>query len=111
MKNLKRLMTEFAILGMEPDPLDADNGLEFDPTTATELPMDEVEYELDADGNPVLDANGNPVPKAKPEAAPSSCTCNHQATGPMSDDPQASATMAPQSTMVPPEEDEFDFNI
>lgn len=114
MNNLKRLMEEFSILGMEPAPLEAESGLEFHPDdTSTE-----EEYELDAEGNPVLDANGMPVKKVKPSVpgAPvaGACTCDDNATDPMAGatPPLDRAIPSPQG-IVPqlPPEDEFDFEV
>jgi hypothetical protein len=119
MKNLKRLMCEFAILDMEPEPLEAESGMEFDQSAApvasavpAEAPAEEVEYELDADGNPILDAEGNPVPKVKPEAG-SSCTCDHNTLPAASEPPVGGITAElPLPPAYPVEnEDEFDFNI
>lgn len=127
MKNLKNLMVEFAILGMEADPLEAENGLEFPPEGAMGGPINaalsavppEDEYELDAEGNPVLDADGNPIKKITP-AVDSACACDH-ADGDMAPAaPIAGAPLAPMgaapvaSTMgvsKEPPEDEFNFNI
>ena len=127
MKNLKRLMEEFSILGMAPNPLDAESEVPFGSVVP---PVEaELEYELDAEGNPLLDAEGNPIPKAKPEAG--ACTCNHRegdlaaattpATGglppslqgaPLPGAPVA-APGIPPAGIVPqlPPEDEFDFKV
>lgn len=99
MKNLNALMREFAILGMEPEPLESENGLEFPPQAAAPAiaPAPAVapvagpeEYELDAEGNPVLDANGNPVKKVADPA----CACH--------DDPAAPAGALPALPPLPP---------
>lgn len=114
MNNLKRLMTEFAILGMEAEPLDAENGLEFDPNAAPVVAAapegEEVEYELDADGNPILDSEGNPIPKLKPEQNASACTCD-QNTLPAAEEPPAGGLPAlpPPPPAAPEEEFDFDF--
>ena len=115
MNNLKRLMCEFAILGMEPEAVEAESGLEFDPTAVASPEAEvapEVEYELDADGNPILDANGNPVPKVKPEVT-GACTCDHN-TLPAAEEPPVGGIPAlpPPAPAFPAEpEDEFDFEI
>lgn len=122
MNNLKRLMMEFSILGMEPEAIEAENGLEF-PEIDPAAVAPEEEYELDADGNPVLDEMGNPVPKKPKE----SCSCDHReddlaasATPPAggimvrNGEPMAGATMPgapigePSVAQLPPE-DEFEF--
>jgi hypothetical protein len=101
---LSKLMQEFAILDMEPNPLEDTDGL------GLEFPPEEDEYELDADGNIVLDADGNPVKKVKPvdgaAIAPVTpeCSCNHTADAVP---PQAQATMP----TPPPPAEEFDFNV
>lgn len=115
MKNLLDLMKAFGILGMEPDPLDSENGLEMPPEATLEP---ESEFELDADGNIVLDAEGNPVKKA---VADSACACDPKegdlpaAFPPPAGglDPSAGVTGGPVAPDLPPQqpEDEFDFNI
>lgn len=102
MKTLTSLMREFAILGMEPEPLEGETGLEFDPQGAT---VAEPEYELDAEGNPVLDADGNPVPKlpAVPgavDAAPA-CACDHAEAGVAAAAPGAMGAVPPMGALPP----------
>lgn len=111
MKNLVNLMEEFSILGMEPKPVSDENGLEFAPLDGG-MPPTEDEYELDADGNPILDADGNPVKKIKPEDTTSqACSCDHT-----QDNVGGIGAASPVVPAVPnPElgtqEDEFDFNV
>lgn len=114
MKNLANLMREFAILGMEPAPIEGENGLDFPPVDDATAPVEE--YELDADGNPVLDANGNPVKKvpAAIAAAPTEpCTCDTTPLATPVDPALAPAGIAPAQAALPPPppEDEFDFNF
>lgn len=105
MNTLKTLMLEFAILGATPNISDV--GLGFEDGEASPYPEEPEteEYELDADGNPILDDYGNPVKKAvnaEDEAAPA-CACNLDAPEAQGDD-----TLA----IAPPEEapqDEFTF--
>ena len=97
MKTLKSLLEEFNILGMRPEEIEGESGLEF--LDGEEAELGEEEYELDADGNPVLDAEGNPVKKVvDPEG---SCKCDHTA------DPDA---VDPELGELPPD-DEFDFKV
>ena len=117
MKNLLSLMEEFSILGMAPAPLDTTTDMDFMPQGDV---APEGEYELDADGNPLLDENGNPIPKVKPDAAvpgaaPSACSCDHNADAPLAALPPPAAGVAPPvpGATVPqlPPEDEFDFKV
>lgn len=95
MKNLIKLMEEFSILGMEPNEIDDENGLEFGDDAGDETD----EYELDADGNPVLDADGNPIKKVKADNA---CTCDHDETPEPELNPEETENL---------EDDELEFNI
>ncbi len=117
MKNLLRLMEEFSILGMEPAPLDTTSGIDFMPQGDV---APEGEYELDADGNPLLDELGNPIMKVKPVAAvpgaePTNCDCDHRADDLAAALPPPAGGVVPpaQGAIVPqlPPEDEFDFTV
>lgn len=105
MKNLQRLMEEFSILGMEPSPIDSETGMEFD----VDDDSSEEEYELDAEGNPVLDKDGNPIKKLPaPEDNGQNCTCDGVQVG------QMGQTGPMDTSLEPPQGDEdpeFDFNI
>lgn len=117
MKHLLSLMEEFSILGTPPAPIDGEEPLAF--STLMQAPpapvaAPEEEYELDAEGNPVLDAQGNPIKKlgqSAAPAAPGSCTCAHGEPGvPAPVAPGAVAPVAPPA-MPPIPQDEFDFNV
>ncbi len=101
MKTLKSLLEEFNIIGMRPKEIEGESGLEFLDGEAAEL--GEEEYELDADGNPVLDAEGNPVKKVV--APEGSCKCDHTADPSLAPD-----AVDPELGELPPE-DEFDFKV
>lgn len=125
MNNLLSLMEEFSILGMGTVPPEDETTLSLaslqGANPSAELapqggipPVDE--YELDAQGNPVLDAQGNPVKKVLAPtdvASPSSCTCAHGDAGvpaaPLGSVPPALAPAGIAPPIVP--EDEFDFNL
>ena len=116
MDKLKALMLEFAILDADSDI--GDSGLDFGEFDATPYPetVGEVEYELDADGNPILDDYGNPVKKLKapegdvpddtldPDGA-NACVCDPQPA--TVDQLQLEPAVEPEPTGEP--EDEFKF--
>lgn len=117
MNNLLSLMEEFSILGMGTTPPEDESALSLASLAPTSALPPVEEYELDAQGNPVLDAQGNPVKKvlAPTDAAtPSSCTCAHGAEGvPAAASPIGVPPALAPAGIAPPivPEDEFDFNL